>query len=91
MSVAGSQYKAPDQAELMKRLRAADKPGEHLWAMVACWQMLDPAAHRDGEFMMDRENLIGLNGPGCFKCEKPYSAKMSKRPCRGSVDDPYDP
>lgn len=84
MSEAGSKYQAPTKDQLEQRIKAADKPGQHLWIMLAAWQMVSPEQHRDGEFIMDRENLLMLNGPGCFKCEKPYSASMAKRRCLGS-------
>jgi hypothetical protein len=85
---AGVHY-APIPSTIMDaRLRAADKPGEHLWIMTAAWTIADPATARDPEVikMMDRENLVLFAGPGCFKCERPYSGKMAKRRCLGRLD-----
>jgi hypothetical protein len=82
------QYLPPDRPILDKRLSALDKPGQHLWIMIGTWHIADPAAAYDPARikLMDRENLLSFQGPGCFKCERPYSAKMAKRPCLGSVE-----
>jgi hypothetical protein len=82
------QYAAPENEILEKRLIAADKPGQHLWIITAGWIMTDPASAYDPAVikLLDRENLVALAGPGCYKCEKPYSGKMAKRPCLGSLE-----
>ena len=56
--------------------------------MTAAWLIADPAsAYRpDVIKLMDRENLVTFAGPGCYKCERPWSAKMAKRRCLGSLD-----
>lgn len=80
-------YEPPGREQLDARLRLADRPGEHLWIMTAGWIITDPAAAQDPAVakFMDRENLVIFAGPGCFKCEKPYSAKMAKRRCLGRL------
>lgn len=56
--------------------------------MTAAWQVTDPRAARDGELhLMDRENLLMIAGPGCYKCERPFSNRVAKQPCRGSVTE----
>ena len=82
------QYEPPERETLEKRLLAADRPGEHLWIMTAGWIIADPASAYDPERvkLMDRENLVILAGPGCFKCERPYSGQMAKRRCLGRLD-----
>lgn len=90
MATAADRYQAPSGAELERRLRAADQPGKHLWVMVSAWSIADPqlaaTGGSDHEVFMDRENLIQLQGPGCFKCELSWTRKIAGRPCRGSVD-----
>jgi hypothetical protein len=78
----------PDQQVLDKRLAAADRPGEHIWIVVASWRITEPASMaRSGDAVnLDAENLLSLAGPGCFKCEKPYSSSLAKRRCLGSVE-----
>lgn len=76
------QYPAPSPAVQDKRLSHADKPGAHIWIMVAMWAVADPERP---EMLLDAENLLELGGPGCFKCELEYSRKLAKRPCTGSV------
>jgi hypothetical protein len=82
------QYVPLDPAVLEARLLAADKPGEHLWIMTAAWLIADPASASDPAVvkLMDRENLLQFAGPGCFKCERPYSGQMAKRRCLGRLD-----
>jgi hypothetical protein len=82
------QYLPPSHAELERRLLAADKPGEHLWIMTAGWIIAEPASASDPDRikLMDRENLAVFAGPGCYKCERPYSGKMAKRRCLGTLD-----
>jgi hypothetical protein len=84
----GVQVGVPDQATLDRRLKQADKPGEHLWVVLAAWRVADPRAVRNGQgpILLDAETLVSLNGCGCFKCEEPFSNRLARRPCRGSVD-----
>ena len=84
MAGTGVFYRSPDHAALEARLRAADKPGKHLWVFVSAWQVQDPKRLGD-KVIFDQENLIQLDGPGCYKCEKPYSGQMAKRPCLGKL------
>jgi hypothetical protein len=60
----------------------ADRPGEHLWTLMAVWAVSDPERP---QMMLDAENIIEIAGPGCFKCEREYSRKLAKRACTGSV------
>ena len=85
---AGVRYEPVSMAALDRRLQAADRPGEHLWIMAAAWTIADPSTARDPDVLklMDAENLVQFSGPGCFKCEKPYSGQMAKRRCLGRID-----
>ena len=82
------QYQAPTFEQMEKRLIAADKPGQHLWIMTAAWLINDPASAFDPDIikLMDRENITAFAGPGCYKCEQPYSKRLAKKTCRGSID-----
>lgn len=84
---AGVRYRPIPKDALDRRLRAADRPGEHLWVMVAAWRIADPSTAQDPDVLklMDAENLVQFNGPGCFKCERAYSGKMAKRRCLGRI------
>lgn len=84
----GTHYEPISPDRLEARLKAADKPGEHLWIMTAAWLIGDPATARDPAVvkLMDRENLVQFAGPGCYKCERPYSGQMAKRRCLGTLD-----
>ena len=82
------QYLPPRTEVLERRLIEADRPGEHLWIMTAGWLIADPGSASDPDVikLMDRENLVIMAGPGCFKCERPYSGQMAKRRCLGRLD-----
>lgn len=84
MAGTGVFYRAPDHALLETRLNAADKPGKHLWVFASAWLVQDPKLLGD-EVIFDQENLLTLQGPGCYKCEKPYSGQMAKRKCLGTL------
>lgn len=81
-------YQPPAQDQLEQRLRAADIRGRHLWVMTAAWLIADPASAFDPAVikLMDRENIVGLAGPGCYKCEQPYDPRIARKPCRGKLD-----
>lgn len=53
--------------------------GEHLWIMTGLWRV-NPT--RD-QVHLDMENLISVDGPGCFWCEETYSPALSAKQCRG--------
>lgn len=54
-------------------------PGEHLWILVGAWKC-DPTQDR---FIMDMENLLNVDGPGCFWCEQNYTEENGAKPCPG--------
>lgn len=72
-----------DTLAFARRLSRLDKPGAHLWVYVAAWSTTNP---RETEAMLDSENLVSLNGPGCFKCEQPFSNRLARQPCRGKLE-----
>jgi hypothetical protein len=80
----GVRYRSHDRDTADRRLRAHDRPGEHLWVMTAAWFVEDPERP---EYVLDMENLFEVAGVGCFKCEGVYSRKLAKRRCRGSVNE----
>jgi hypothetical protein len=43
--------------------------GVHLWICASVYQVADPAGPQD---LLDVENLLTLQGPGCYWCEQPY-------------------
>lgn len=61
--------------------------GKHLWTVVALYRVPDPAVSMDpgGQILMDRENLLTIEGPGCFKCEKHWTDDVDRRWCQGSM------
>lgn len=89
----GHRYLPPDGETSGRRFAAADKPGEHLWIMTVAWLVPDPRAMRDpaNPALLDQENILLAAGPGCYKCEMPYSNRLAKRVCRGSIDQVQPP
>jgi hypothetical protein len=68
------------------RIAEFERPGEHLWTAVAIYR-IDPAAWVafGARTHLDTENLLTIAGPGCFKCEQPYSPELAARRCPGDV------
>lgn len=56
------------------------RPGEHFWTAVAMWHVADPAADT---LQLDTENLITVEGPGCFVCGISYKSPLAMAPCPG--------
>ncbi len=54
--------------------------GEHMWILVGMWKV-DPEER--GRVHLDLENLLTIEGPGCFKCEQPWSPELAKTRCPG--------
>jgi len=57
-------------------------PGQHLWIVAGCWRV-DPERMAGGTVHLDTENMLTLDGPGCYWCEEHYSSKLAAKPCRG--------
>jgi hypothetical protein len=83
VSSTGVKIKSPTEEILDKRLEQHDKPGEHLWVCTGAWIISDPRAK---DIQLDIENLVSIAGPGCFKCEQPFSNRLARRPCHGSME-----
>jgi hypothetical protein len=61
-------------------------PGKHLWIMLSVFALADPTAiTRPGAINLDHENLLTIEGPGCYKCEQEYKPGRENTWCRGSV------
>jgi hypothetical protein len=58
-------------------------PGLHLWIVVSSYRVVPVEA---GRYELDHENLLSVDGPGCFKCERSWSPEVAAAPCDGSVD-----
>lgn len=55
------------------------RTGAHLWTVVSMFRW-NPGTESP---MLDMENLLTIQGPGCFYCGQPYTAHIAKRRCRG--------
>lgn len=68
--------------------------GEHLWTILTMYRVSDDMIRRlnqgedPGAGLLDHENLLTLEGPGCFKCEQPYSRYVAHRKCTGTMGGP---
>lgn len=67
----------------LDRTLAETPRNEHLWIMTAAWRV-DPEKLQDPEYTyyFDAESLLTTEGPGCYKCEKPYDRELAGQPCR---------
>lgn len=55
--------------------------GEHLWIIAGMWRVMPPIADRVVD--LDLENLLSLDGPGCFWCEEHWTPELAAKPCKG--------
>lgn len=51
--------------------------GKHLWVVLTMFAVRPGA----GRFDLDRENLLTIEGPGCYWCEQPWSETVAAQPC----------
>lgn len=77
----GIYYQAPKE-----RPDILDAPaGEHVWTVLVCHRLSDRearAAARGQQVNLDAENLA-LTRLACYRCEAPYSERLSYRRCPG--------
>jgi hypothetical protein len=58
--------------------------GEHLWVVTGLWRTADPSGVVEGRrILLDAENLLSIDGPGCYVCEQVWSPELEKQPCPG--------
>jgi hypothetical protein len=57
--------------------------GKHLWIVTGVWEVRNPTT---SQFILDTENLLSIDGPGCYKCEKLYTEELATQPCIGSME-----
>lgn len=55
------------------------RTGEHLWTIVNMYRW-NPGTESP---ILDMENLLTVQGPGCFYCEQVYTPQAAKRRCKG--------
>lgn len=62
------------------------REGEHVWVAMAVFRMdgkgLAEAALRDGQPVLDRENLATIE-VGCYICEQQFEPRLVHRRCPG--------
>lgn len=59
-----------------------ERSGEHLWVMASAWRV-HPQKWGTDPPVLDQENLLVLDGPGCFYCEEVYTERLARRRCTG--------
>lgn len=47
--------------------------GRHAWVVTGLWRVQNPAR---ANHMLDMENLISIDGPGCWHCEQVWTPTM---------------
>lgn len=57
-------------------------PGEHLWIAMAIYRVRPEAV----KHYLDTENLLTIEGPGCYWCELTWRPGMEKTRCSGSPE-----
>jgi len=59
---------------------------KHLWTVMSVFEV-DPANFGDNAPRLGRENLLLLQGPGCFYCGVMYGEPSAYRPCDGKLPE----
>lgn len=57
-------------------------PGVHLWIAMAMYRVR-PGQER---YDLDTENLLTIEGPGCYWCEQDWKPGLEKLPCKGGPE-----
>jgi hypothetical protein len=83
----GMRYKSPPSSTMDRRLENLDIPGKHLWTVFAVYNIADPEDIYRHTANLDMENIVMIEGPACFKCERLYSRKLAKQSCKGSINE----
>ncbi len=74
----GHSWKAPQEE---KEFPPYDKrSGEHFWVILVAYKW-NPGT--EGETILDKDNFMNVNGPGCYYCEMPYSKLLASKRCKG--------
>ena len=55
-------------------------PGVHLWVVTGAWLVAEPTSAR---LILDHENLLSIEGPGCLVCEQIWSPEIAAQACPG--------
>lgn len=56
---------------------------DHYWVMSAAWKV-DPIKAKSGDDnYLDMENLVTLQGPGCYYCGLAWTPHLARRRCAG--------
>lgn len=59
------------------------RSGEHCWIEIVAYRVFPERWSKDQLPVLDQENLVSIQGPGCFYCEEPYTERLAKRRCPG--------
>jgi DNA modification methylase len=71
--------------------RLPDSPppgGPHQWIVAAMWKLSDEEARHQatgsgGEVHLSADNLLSIEGPGCWVCERVWTPAIADQPCTG--------
>lgn len=78
--------------ERIKNGPADPGEGEHLWVMAIASLVPDLQVKQlvrgedPGDLVVGGDSVVSLQGPGCYKCEQPFSTHVYFRVCKGSMD-----
>ena len=57
--------------------------GQHLWVSVAMYRT-QPGQDK---LILDKENLLTIEGPGCYWCGETWRPGLEKSECKGCFGD----
>jgi hypothetical protein len=77
-------YQAQDN---IQSLMKTTPQHEHVWVILGAWRVDSTQIEDESSAVLSQENMVTSSGPGCYKCELPYSRQLAKRPCVGDWTD----
>lgn len=79
----GHRGMSPDAMDAAERY--AVQSGTHLWVATAAYRLSPDALDRadTDPLMFDAESLLAT-AIGCYVCEQPWDAQLTRRRCKGS-------
>ena len=85
------QFVGPDHQAMSDRLGKEEeyskKAGEHLWVTIVTYKVGKESLRSMSKtpLNLDVENLLSVEGPGCYICGEIYSRNLLDRACPGEM------
>lgn len=72
------------QADQVRTVPPFDQQtGAHLWMMLVGFRVHPDRWDNANPPLLDGENMLGIQGPVCYYCERPWSPSLAQARCKG--------